>query len=141
MSDIVKTLLETLTEEQKAALIEGLSQTTTEKSVETTETTETTEETVSSNPSSQVNEDFTVSRDLPDHRKSKVKFKKNKWEDMGEDRDESVDYDELSQSRTPRRRGKPSKRNVECHVCGKSFAVNESLIYGEYIRCNKCTGR
>ena len=132
--DIVKALLESLTPEQKAELIAGLTKTITEKSVETTE------ETVSSSP--RVNEDFTVNRNEDElQRKSPVKARKNEWEDMGEDRDQSIDYEKMANSRTPRRRGKPKKKNVECHVCGKSFAMNENLIYGEFVRCNRCTGR
>tara|TARA_Y100001938_G_C7943490_1_gene355517 strand:- start:137 stop:544 length:408 start_codon:yes stop_codon:yes gene_type:complete len=132
--DILKTLLETLTDEQKAALVESLTKTKTEKTVETTD------ESVPSR-SRNVNEDFTVNRNQDENtRKSPVKFRKNSWQDTGEDKNID-DYDKMSESRTPRRRGKPKKRDVECHVCGKSFAMNESLIYGEFVRCNRCTGR
>tara|TARA_R100000008_G_C3539073_1_gene143742 strand:- start:438 stop:848 length:411 start_codon:yes stop_codon:yes gene_type:complete len=133
--DIVKTLLESLTEEQKAKLVAGLM-----KELVTDAPVETTEESVSSDPR-RVNEDFTVNRNQDENtRKSPVKFRKNNWQDTGEDKNID-DYDKMSQSRTPRRRGKPKKRDVECHICGKSFAMNESLIYGEFVRCNRCTGR
>ena len=127
--DIVKALLESLTPEQKAKLIAGLAETKTEG------------EAVSPKKEEGVNEDFTVTRpNLENNRKSPVKFRKNSWQDTGEEKDID-DYEKMSQSRTPRRRGKPKKRNVECHVCGKSFSVNENLVYGEFVRCNRCTGR
>ena len=139
--DIVKTLLESLTDEQKAQLVQGLVSNmrgTDEGLTEPQKKLK--EETVSSQP--RVNEDFTVNRKEDElQRKSPVKARNNEWEDMGEDRDHSIDYEKMANSRTPRRRGKPKKRNVECHVCGKSFAMNENLIYGEFVRCNRCTGR
>jgi NAD kinase len=85
-----------------------------------------------------VNDDFTVTRNTKEtNRKTPVKFKKNKWVDDGE-------YSEIETpnfKKTPRNRSKPKKEKVECHVCGKVFFINSSLIYGEYHRCNKCTGR
>ena len=70
-----------------------------------------------------------------------MKARKNSWSDVGEFRDEDVDYEKFEKTRTPRRRGKPKKREVECHVCGKMFSVNENMVFGEYMRCNRCTGR
>lgn len=137
--DIVKTLLESLTDEQKAQLVQGLLQ-----SSESKETPVPKEETVSSeNPQSNITEDFRVVQtdDKLEKRKSVVKARKNKWVDDGEFRDEDVDYQKFEKMKTPRRRGKPKKRSVECHVCGKTFAINESLIHGEFLRCNRCTGR
>jgi hypothetical protein len=88
------------------------------------------------NPS--VAEDFRVVRiQEPNNRKVPVKFKKNKWKDDGEFSDVETPQFE----KTPRRRSKPNKRQVECHVCGKEFSINENLIYGEFHRCNRCTGR
>ena len=134
-NDIVKALLESLTEEQKASLVSGLM-----KELATETPTEKTEETVSSEP--RVKEDFTVVRNEDDlQRKSPVKFKKNNWVDTGEDRDLDIDYSELEKRKTPRKRGKPNKQQVECHICGKSFSVNSNLVYGEFHRCNRCTGR
>ncbi len=134
-NDIVKALLESLTEEQKASLVSGLM-----KELATETPTEKTEETVSSEP--RVKEDFTVVRNEDDlQRKSPVKFKKNNWVDTGEDRDLDIDYSELEKRKTPRKRAKPNKQQVECHICGKSFSVNSNLVYGEFHRCNRCTGR
>tara|TARA_A100001515_G_scaffold140207_1_gene135634 strand:- start:626 stop:1048 length:423 start_codon:yes stop_codon:yes gene_type:complete len=137
--DIVKTLLESLTDEQKSQLVQGLLQ-----SSENKETSVPKEETVSSeNPQSNITDDFRVieTDDKLEKRKSVVRARKNKWVDDGEFRDDEVDYQKLEKMKTPRRRGKPKKRSVECHICGKTFSINESLIHGEFLRCNRCTGR
>jgi hypothetical protein len=86
-----------------------------------------------------VAEDFKVTRTtkINDNRKTPVKFKKNEWEDTGE----LSDVETPNFEKTPRKRSKPNKRNVECHVCGREFSVNENLIYGEFHRCNRCTGK
>ena len=85
-----------------------------------------------------VNKDFTVSRNTNQtERKSPVKFKKNQWIDEGE----HGDIETPKFQKTPRNRSKPNKQEVECHVCGRTFSVNSNLVYGEYHRCNKCTGR
>ena len=142
--DIVKTLLESLTDEQKAQLVQGLvsNMNQTVSRPPSRETPIEQEETVSSTPRSNVTEDFrVVQNDKLEKRKSVVKARKNNWVDEGEFRDDEVDYEKFEKMKTPRRRGKPKKKQVECHVCGKTFAINESLIYGEFVRCNRCTGR
>ena len=89
-----------------------------------------------------VGEDFIVSNnDKLEKRKEVVRARKNSWVDNGEFRDEDVDYEKFEKMKTPRRRGSPKKKEVECHVCGKTFTVNESIAFGEYLRCNRCTGR
>jgi formylmethanofuran dehydrogenase subunit E len=136
--DIVKVLLESLTPDQKDQLVKGLLN----SNVKDVETFETKEETVSSEPRiTTVNEDFSVNRKEAKGNKKVVKARKNNWVDDGEHREGKVDYEKFEKTRTPRRRDKPNKVQVECHVCGKSFAMNESLVHGEYIRCNRCTGR
>lgn len=103
------------------------------------------EETVSSkSPRRRVNEDFTVIRneDSLDQRKVPVRAKKNQWMDTGEDRDPDFDPAKFERmGRASRNRDKVKKQNLECHVCGRSFQVNSNLVYGEFIRCNRCTGR
>ena len=85
-----------------------------------------------------VNKDFTVTRENnKTNRKTPVKFKKNEWKDIGDFKDiETPNFE-----KTPRNRPKPNKEKVECHVCGRTFSINSNLIYGDYHRCNKCTGR
>ena len=134
--DIVKALLESLSPDQKAQLVAKLTKATTEKSVETTE------EAVSSPERQDVAEDFTVTRENHKNRKTPVKANKNQWVDDGElGNDIDFDYQKFEKMKTPRRRGQPKKKKVECHVCGKSFTLNANLISGEFVRCNKCTGR
>ena len=131
--DIVKTLLDTLSDEQKSQLVQSLLKTNEQK-----ETTISKEETVSSKDNNNtVTEDFRVVREQTESGKTPVKFKKNKWQDNGELRDvETPDF-----KRTPRKRNAPNKKAVECHVCGKQFTMNANLVYGEFVRCNRCTGR
>jgi len=130
--DIVKSLLESLTPEQKQDLIDKILN----SNVKGSEP-EPQQEDVS------VTEDFKVVNNskLESKRKQPVKYKKNTWSDTGEFRDDEVDYAKFEKTKTPRRRGKPQKKEVECHVCGKTFSMNANLIHGEYIRCNRCTGR
>ena len=75
--DIVKTLLESLTDEQKAQLVQGLL-----KSNENEEVPVLKEEAVSSKPRSNVTEDFkVVKNDKLEKRKTPVKARKNQWVD------------------------------------------------------------
>ena len=138
--DIVKTLLESLTQEQKDELVQSLLNSNV-KSDEPQTTGHDEEEKKEQTPTTRVKEDFTVVNNNLEQRKSVVKARKNNWVDEGEFRDDEVDYEKFEKMKTPRRRGKPKKKQVECHVCGKTFAINESLIYGEFVRCNRCTGR
>tara|TARA_Y100000385_G_C13084258_1_gene635573 strand:+ start:842 stop:1264 length:423 start_codon:yes stop_codon:yes gene_type:complete len=137
--DVLQSLLDNLSQEQKESLVAKLI--TDVSKLQPEKEKESKQEDDSSAPR-RVNEDFTVDRN--DHqlqRKSSVKFKKNSWVDTGEDRDPDFDYSELEKRKTPRKRGKPNKQEVECHVCGKSFSMNSNLVYGEFHRCNRCTGR
>ena len=142
--DIVKTLLESLTDEQKAELIQGLITTPEIKPNQE----ENKEEVVSSKDKDQEKNvekpkdknDFTMNRNPTTNkgRKEVVKFKKNTWKDDG---DEFSDIETPKITRTPRNRKKPNMELVECHVCGREFEINANLIYGEYQRCNKCGGK
>ena len=87
-----------------------------------------------------VNEDFTVERKVKTNdRRSTVRAGKNNWVDNGSEFKE-VDTPEFT--RTPRRKtAPPQKQEVECHVCGKVFKIDPRHTYGEFHRCNKCTGR
>jgi DNA-directed RNA polymerase subunit RPC12/RpoP len=85
-----------------------------------------------------IGEDFKIVRKvLKGPRKEPVKAGKNQWKDTGEMSE--VETPEVEP--TPRTRQAPSKVEKVCHVCGKSFSIHPSLVSGEYIRCNNCTGR
>tara|TARA_B100000214_G_scaffold317585_1_gene251553 strand:- start:311 stop:664 length:354 start_codon:yes stop_codon:yes gene_type:complete len=87
----------------------------------------------------EVSSDFYVSikNENSDSRKRPVRGGKNTWVDTGEHRDVETPDVEL----TPRNRPPSTKVEKRCHICGKSFEVDPSLISGEYMRCNTCTGR
>ena len=138
--DIVKTLLESLTQEQKDQLVQNLLNSNV-KSGESQPEKEDSDKGDDESLDKVVNEDFTVTSNNLEQRKSVVRARKNNWVDSGEFKDDEVDYEKFEKMKTPRRRGSPKKAEVECHVCGKTFAMNESLIYGEFVRCNRCTGR
>ena len=129
---IDKDLLNNLTPEQKQQLLEqlmsSLSETKEEVAVEEPEQT------------TGDKDDFTMHKNnsKPKGRREVVKFKKNTWEDDGT---EFSDIDTPKIKRTPRNRKKANMVDVECHVCGKTFKMNSSLVYGEYHRCNRCGGK
>lgn len=137
--DIVKALLKSLTEEQKQNLIQSLL----DSNVKSDEPLPNKQKSSEPEPKGRaVKEDFTVFKnDNLEKRKTVVRARKNEWIDEGEFKDNEADYSKFEKMKTPRRRGKPKKRDVECHVCGKTFSVSESIVFGEYTRCNRCTGR
>jgi hypothetical protein len=129
MSDFDK-ILSNLSNEQKQKLVSLL-----QESVKENSTTQPPQQ----NKPPKVDEDFRVSKsDSTNYRrKEPVRARENQWRDEGEFKDvETPDYE-----KTPRRRQPPKKVNVECSVCGKSFKADSRFIYGEYHRCNRCTGR
>lgn len=96
------------------------------------------EDSEDSEDTTRVDKEFKVNRKIKDtKRRTTVKGGKNKWVDTGEFKDITTPDVE----RTPRRRSAPKKEPVECHVCGKSFKADPRYLYGEYYRCNQCTGR
>lgn len=149
MSDeLVKALLNTMTAEQKSELLnklmDSLAPPSQDQQIEPIQQTEPIqEEAVSSQPQSNVTEDFrVVQNEQLDKRKTPVRAKKNQWVDSGEDRDPDFDPQKYERmGKATRNRGKVKKRTIECHVCGRSFQVNPALVHGEYVRCNRCTGR
>ena len=131
--DIVKTLLESLTDEQKSELVKSLMKS--EK-----EEPEQREEVVSSDI--EVNEDFTVTRKINEStRRNPVKARKNKWVDDGSFQLEGEEEFSSDRKRSSRNRGKTKKVQLECSVCGKTYMEHPSLVYGEYHRCNRCGGK
>jgi DNA-directed RNA polymerase subunit RPC12/RpoP len=139
--DIVKALLESLTDEQKAQLVQGLLTTNENDEVLWVNPELKTEETVS--PVKSVGDDFRVTNSQGQVSKGKtpVKARKNSWKDDGSFQLEGEDEWATTRKRTPRSRGKATKVEVECSVCGKTFMENPNLIYGEYHRCNRCGRR
>ena len=85
-----------------------------------------------------VSQDFIVQRKEQSKGKEPVKAKKNTWVDDGA---EHSDISTPKFERTPRRRSQSKKVEVECHVCGKVFKQDSRYVYGEFQRCNRCTGR
>jgi len=135
-SEVMQAFLDSLTDDQKAKLnqLNELSKPIINK-----------EEAVSSSkPRVQVNEDFTVVRgeNYSDKRKTQVKAKNNQWSDTGEDRDPNFDAAKFERmGKAIRNRERTKKQSVDCHVCGRSIELNSNLVYGEFIRCNRCTGK
>src|SRR6056300_1091964 len=139
--DIVKALLNTMTDEQKAELLNSLAGSL--KEDVPSEPAPKQEETVSSTPRSNVTEDFrVVQSDKLEKRKTPVRARKNQWVDNGEDRDPEFDPAKFERlGKAARDRSKARKKTIECHVCGKNFTLNPAYVYGENVRCNRCTGR
>lgn len=146
MSDF-DAFLASLSDEQKAKLMQGL-MAGAEKPAEPEVTVQLEREEVQElgrkkQPVVVVNEDFTVTRNNDiDTRKQPVRAKKNQWSDTGENRDEDFDAEKFEKmGRVARSRPKSEKVAVTCHVCNKTFKTDPELIYGEFTRCNRCTGR
>ena len=124
--------IQTLSDEQKAALLKALTGDDFKPEVES--------RLQNKEPISKaVDGDFTMHKKTElskQKRREKVKGSENTWTDTGEHRDvETPDT-----ARTPRNRSAPKKKTVRCHVCSKDFTINASLVYGEYYRCDRCTG-
>jgi len=89
-----------------------------------------------------VGEDFIIRNRQSDQnkRRSTVKAGKNQWKDEGEFKHIETPLPDNFE-RTPRRKSPPKKQEVECHLCGKSFKQDARYSYGDFPRCNRCTGR
>lgn len=128
-----------LTDEQKLQLANALMNSTSQPTSEKKEENFVAKTTQPPKKTASIGEDFIVKKaeQPPSRRKESVRARNNQWEDTGEFRDvHTPDYE-----RTPRRREAPRKEDVECHVCGKSFKIDPRFSYGEYYRCNRCTGK
>lgn len=147
MSDpLVKALLDAMTPEQKQELVASLLDGAKAAEPEVTiplQREEVQELGRKKQPAVVVNEDFTVTRNNDiETRKQPVRAKKNQWVDTGEDRDEGFDPELFEKmGKAARSRPKYKKATVDCHVCGKTFKIDPDSIYGEFIRCDRCTGR
>lgn len=84
-----------------------------------------------------VDGDFTMNKNANSEKKrAKVQARENEWVDTGE----AKDVETPKVTRTPRNRSVPKKKNVNCHACGKTFQISPSLMFGEYYRCDRCSG-
>jgi hypothetical protein len=139
---MMEDFLKSLSPEQKQKMIQMLMDDTPEESEFTSSSSPDDDSAVHSDPPenkvvTRVNDDFTVSRKGQKNGRQAVRARKNRWVDDGT---EHMDIETPEFKRTARNRSKPKKKRVECHVCGKTFSVNPALAFGEYHRCNKCTG-
>jgi hypothetical protein len=131
MNDFVQTL----SDEQRAALLKALTGDDFKPEVESRWQHE--------EPISEaVDGDFTMHKDNQprlgtDKRRLPVKARENKFVD---DTSEHSDVTTPNVKVTPRNRKPPVMKQVVCHVCGKKKKVNAELLYGEYYRCDRCIG-
>lgn len=133
--------LNSLTDEQKKQLADALLSSTSNNDTDNKQSEEhIIRSTRSPTETVSVGEDFRVIKKAESQqtrRKESVRARKNEWKDTGEFRDiHTPDFEP-----TPRKRQPPKKVDVECHVCGRSFKVDQRFVFGEYYRCNKCVGR
>lgn len=129
----MKDFVDTLSPEQKKALLEAL---TDKDNVTLQHIPEATKQ----ETAKEITNSFIVDskKSLTNNRRREpVRARKNEWVDNGEDRHIETKYG----ARTPRNRESHKKVDVECSICGRSFKADPKYIYGEYHRCNRCTGK
>ena len=118
--------VDTLTDEQRAALLKALTGDDFKPEVRKSE-----------EPVSEaVDGDFTMNKGRTNKQRTPIVARENTWTDTGEAKD--VTTPEVT--RTPRNRQPPKKKEVRCHSCGKTFSVSPSVMFGEYYRCDRCCG-
>lgn len=131
----MKDFISTLSEEQKAALLNAL-QGENDISIEP----EPIKKNVKEETSRVITEDFTMRKESGiknSKRKEPVKARQNTWTDTGEAR--NIVTPDIK--RTPRERQPPKKVDVKCHVCGKEFSTDKRFVFGEYNRCDRCASK
>lgn len=129
----MKDFVDTLSEEQKKALLEALTGTQIERKMHPEPSPEPTEEDFLNKN----NPDFSMFSEKRDNKKrGPVSASKNTWVDTGESRE--IETPKISP--TSRNRKPAKEHSVNCHVCGKTFKINPKFSYGEYHRCNNCAG-
>lgn len=148
MSDFFEAFLSSLSDEQKEKLAQSIMDNLkkpAEPSVTADLEREPVQELGRKQPAVVVNEDFTVTRNNEvETRKQPVRARKNQWVDTGEEVEHDADFDPSKfekMGRTARSRPKSQKVELTCHVCHKTFKTDPKLVYGEFVRCNRCTGR
>ena len=136
--------VQTLTEEQKAALIKALGGNTEVESrwqheEPISEVVDGPQEEQAPPPDmNQKFNEFVMNKEKELEKSSKrpVRAKENAWVDTGEDR--HIETPETS--RTPRNRQPPKLKRVICSKCSAMEMVNESILCGEFYRCSRCVG-
>ena len=127
----MKEFVDLLTSEQRKALLEAL----TGKEIDTNVQPEPTEEDFLKKNT--VNEGFEMSSTASKRpQRGAVRAGTNTWTDEGEHRDVVTPKSKI----TPRNRKPPRTKDVVCHICQKKFKINPALTYGEYYRCDRCSG-
>jgi formylmethanofuran dehydrogenase subunit E len=129
--------VQTLTEEQKAALIKALGGNTEEEPISEVVDGPQEEQAPPPDMNQKFNE-FVMNKEKELEKSSKrpVRAKENAWVDTGEDR--HIETPETS--RTPRNRQPPKMKRVICSKCSSMEMVNESILCGEFYRCSRCVG-
>lgn len=122
--------IQTLTEEQRSALLKALTEDDFKPEVESRWQHE--------EPISEAVDGSFAMRKKSDEkpRRGAVQAQKNTWKDEGEHKDIITPQSKL----TPRNRKPPKIKKVKCHICSKSFEINPAYVYGEFYRCDRCTG-
>ena len=128
----MKDFIDTLSEEQKKALLDAL----TIKEIDNSVKSEKKEEDYTKKNMVGTEYFLMSNKEEVTPKRGKVQAGKNTWKDTGEDRNIVTPKAPV----TPRTRKPPQKKNVKCHICGKSKSINANLLYGEYYRCERCTG-
>jgi formylmethanofuran dehydrogenase subunit E len=129
----MKDFIDTLSADQKAALLAALADKYSTSSVLLPKE-------VNEQTKQIIKDDFTMTKqsELPSNgRRAPVKAKENTWKDTGSDA-KGIETPDIQP--TPRTRQPPKKKTVKCHVCGKNSVVNANLVYGEFYRCDRCIG-
>jgi hypothetical protein len=126
----MKDFIDTLNEEQRQALLDALTSTEINTSVNPEPQETDTEDNIT--------EDFRVVKSDTKFtkRREPVRARENLWTDTGEHKDIVTPETQ----KTPRNRKPPKKQDVTCHICGKKEKVNSGIVYGEFYRCNRCIG-
>lgn len=123
----MKDFVDTLNDEQKAALLAALNTSSQDDNINTSKDTKRKNE-----------EDFTMHRQNSvgqNSRREQVRSRGNTWSDTGSEA-KNVTTPEIQ--RTPRTRNAPRKKEVKCSSCGSKSMINANLVYGEYYRCDRC---
>jgi DNA-directed RNA polymerase subunit RPC12/RpoP len=130
----MKNFVDTLSEEQKQALLEALNK---DKNIVLAHV----DPEVKEQTKNIISEDFTMkqqSNSINKKRKEPVRARENLWKDTGEAKD--IITPEIKPP-TPRTRKPPTKVELQCHICNKKFETDKRFVFGEYNRCDRCASK